>query len=255
MIFHKTQTSIRNSLTMLRASMHARGVWHTLILFCAEQETSGRIEGAHEMTVEDCRLLLGCTRADLDIAEEAGLCEWESSDLVVQFYDVTGQGAWHRQCDQGEHGKEGGRPSKGPKNNRQKTRRVINNQTPGVLNQLVVQPSPNPSAHIQPASHSSGAPKGPPEEDISPRFDGAETWKKREEEQRRRADQIDQDSFPGCVEYLRALDAGEIPSIASALTETVTGMRARVAMGKGSALRLRRLQGAPGMKIAQAVGV
>jgi hypothetical protein len=96
------------------ASMHARGAAVTILAFCADHETGGRIEAAREWDPDTWRDIVGVRPIDVQRAIDAGLCWWEGDDLMCALYDSIGHARLQVQRQQGPHGARGGRPRKTP---------------------------------------------------------------------------------------------------------------------------------------------
>lgn len=113
MSYLKIQVSDTLKLTWLRASMHARGVLVTLLMYCCAQENDGVIENCEAWTDDEWRDLLRMTRADVEAVLATDLAWWnEHGDLVLGMYDSDGQRALETKRAQGDHGIKGGRPKK-----------------------------------------------------------------------------------------------------------------------------------------------
>lgn len=101
------------------ASCAARGAAVSLLAFCADQETGGRIEKCRSWTDSEWGVAAGVTAADVEVAAASGLCAWDGEDLVVSLWDHIGERELQTKRDNGrfgylgaEHGKKGGRPKR-----------------------------------------------------------------------------------------------------------------------------------------------
>jgi hypothetical protein len=91
------------------ASTAALGAWLRLYSYGAELEAGGLIPGAAGHDDRRWLSLAMVTRAEVEDAVAAGLCEWRGDDLAIGGYDVDGEAKVHA-CRL--NGKSGGRPPK-----------------------------------------------------------------------------------------------------------------------------------------------
>ncbi len=155
MDYLKLQLIETRKLPWKRASKAVRGTVVTLLMYCADMETNGRIEAAREWSDDDWQDLCDVARADVDNAVQADLAHWQGDDLIVALYDQHGQSALETRRAQGSHGFKGGRPRKVPpvfeKKTLPETLRVISfedanrsNEKPSIT--LPETPSPDQSS-------------------------------------------------------------------------------------------------------------
>ncbi len=130
MSYLKLQVADSLKLPWLRASLRARGIIVTLLLYCCAQENDGVIENCEAWTDEEWRDLLRLTRSDIEEALATNLVWWsDKGGLVSVLYDRAGQIALETKRSQAHHGGKGGRPKKNPRGKPIRVTHMLNPHT------------------------------------------------------------------------------------------------------------------------------
>jgi hypothetical protein len=94
MQYTKVQLNWVRSEIFTSAEPAARGVWLSLIAYCADQENGGRIAACQGWT--DRRWMAAAAASSAEVAQvvQAGLARWDGEDLEVRGYDTVGEKAF-----------------------------------------------------------------------------------------------------------------------------------------------------------------
>jgi hypothetical protein len=104
------ETRFLHAAEYIGADPRARGTWLSAMLWCAQQENSGRIAGAAAWGNRRFEQTFGATRREIDAA--APLLVWDGNDLVVWGYPQAQQEKYHAAAERARiNGRAGGRPS------------------------------------------------------------------------------------------------------------------------------------------------
>jgi hypothetical protein len=104
MRYIKLQRNFTTSPAWSFASCRERGVWVSLVSFCAEKENSGRIDNCSGWKDREWRALTQCNLKDIAAVIDAKLAEWQGHDLQLLGYDLEGQEAYQKKRESASHG-------------------------------------------------------------------------------------------------------------------------------------------------------
>lgn len=106
MQYSKIQLTFTSKPMFQWASWKVRGIWITLVTFCAATENGGLIAGGrHWTTAQWDALFRGLTAADVEELVKSELASWDQQDnLVINGYDCHGEGVSKLRASVGQAG-------------------------------------------------------------------------------------------------------------------------------------------------------